>query len=223
MDAVPVTMGQEFGGYAAQISLGRDRVEGRSAGSARSRSAGRRRARVSTPTPSSPRACASASRASTGLTIAAPLDHFEAQANRDALVETSGALKVVAVSLTKIANDLRWMGSGPARRSRRAVPARAAEGQFDHAGQGQPGDPGGLHAGRSPGDRQRHGGHDRRHVGRVRAERVHPDDGPQRARVDRAPDRRDQHARGEVRRRPRGQPRAGRAQRRELRSRWPPR
>ena len=47
------------------------------------------------------------------LPIAAPLDHFEAQANRDALVETSGALKVVAVSLTKIANDMRWMGSGP--------------------------------------------------------------------------------------------------------------
>ena len=51
--------------------------------------------------------------AESGLVIAAPLDHFEAQANRDALVETSGALKVVAVSLTKIANDLRWMGSGP--------------------------------------------------------------------------------------------------------------
>ena len=48
-----------------------------------------------------------------GLAIAAPLDHFEAQASRDSLVETSGALKVIAVSLTKIANDLRWMGSGP--------------------------------------------------------------------------------------------------------------
>jgi len=47
------------------------------------------------------------------LPIAAPLDHFEAQANRDALIETSGALKVVAASLTKIANDIRWMGSGP--------------------------------------------------------------------------------------------------------------
>jgi fumarate hydratase class II len=51
--------------------------------------------------------------ADTGLPITAPLDRFEAQANRDALVEASGALKVVAVSLTKIANDLRWMGSGP--------------------------------------------------------------------------------------------------------------
>ena len=49
----------------------------------------------------------------TGLTISAPADPFEAQAARDALVETSGALKVVAVSLTKIASDLRLMGSGP--------------------------------------------------------------------------------------------------------------
>src|SRR6185295_11426166 len=49
----------------------------------------------------------------TGLDIRPPADPFEAQANRDGLVETSGALKVVAVSLTKIANDLRWMSSGP--------------------------------------------------------------------------------------------------------------
>jgi fumarate hydratase class II len=49
----------------------------------------------------------------TGLTVSAPVDHFEAQAARDGLVEASGALKVVAVSLTKIANDLRLMGSGP--------------------------------------------------------------------------------------------------------------
>ena len=49
----------------------------------------------------------------TGLTILPPADPFEAQAARDALVEASGALKVVAVSLTKIANDMRWMGSGP--------------------------------------------------------------------------------------------------------------
>ena len=59
------------------------------------------------------RGCASASRRETGLAISAPVDHFEAQAARDGLVEASGALKVVAVSLTKIANDLRLMGSGP--------------------------------------------------------------------------------------------------------------
>ena len=51
--------------------------------------------------------------ADTGLEILPPADPFEAQANRDGLVEASGALKTVAVSLTKISNDLRWMGSGP--------------------------------------------------------------------------------------------------------------
>jgi fumarate hydratase class II len=113
MDAVPVTLGQEFGGYAAQIGLGRERVAGTLdrlgqiplGGTAtgtglntHAEFAERVRARLS---------------ADSGLPIAAPVDRFEAQANRDALVEASGAVKVVAVSLTKIANDLRWMGSGP--------------------------------------------------------------------------------------------------------------
>ena len=80
--------------------------------SARSRSAGPPRAPASTRIPSSPRACGAPLR-DTGLTVSAPVDHFEAQAARDGLVEASGALKVVAVSLTKIANDLRLMGSGP--------------------------------------------------------------------------------------------------------------
>ena len=108
MDAVPVTLGQEFGGYAAQITLGRDRVATRSAAPPRSRSAAPPPAPASTRTPSSPSACGR----SCGLGEA-PRDRFEAQANRDALVELHGALKVVAVSLTKIANDLVLMGSGP--------------------------------------------------------------------------------------------------------------
>ena len=78
----------------------------------RSRSAGRRSAPGSTPTPSSPPACARLTEA-TRLPVDGPADPFEAQADRDALVELSGALKVVAVSLTKIANDLALMGSGP--------------------------------------------------------------------------------------------------------------
>ena len=77
--------------------------------------------------------------ADTGLTISAPEDPFEAQGNRDALVELSGALKVIAVSLTKIAGDLALMGSGPRVGHRRDLPAGAAEGLLDHAGQGQPG------------------------------------------------------------------------------------
>jgi fumarate hydratase, class II len=114
MDAVPVTLGQEFSGYAAQIALGSERVRaalvhvgqiplgGTGTGTGLNthpRFAEKVRARL---------------RSESGLKqIAAPLDPFEAQASRDALVELSGALKVIAVSLTKIAGDLVLMGSGP--------------------------------------------------------------------------------------------------------------
>jgi fumarate hydratase class II len=114
MDAVPVTLGQEFAGYAAQIALGRERISsalvhvgqiplgGTATGTGlntHAKFAEKVRARL---------------KKQSGLKqIAPPLDAFEAQANRDALVELSGALKVVAVSLTKIAGDLALMGSGP--------------------------------------------------------------------------------------------------------------
>jgi fumarate hydratase class II len=114
MDAVPVTLGQEFAGYAAQIALGQERVKaalvhvgqiplgGTATGTGlntHARFAEKVRARL---------------KKESGLKqIAAPLDPFEAQASRDALVELSGALKVIAVSLTKIAGDLALMGSGP--------------------------------------------------------------------------------------------------------------
>ena len=113
MDAVPVTLGQEFGGYAAQIRLAARRVNaalpqvaqiplgGTATGTGlntHKEFAARVRARLTE---------------STGLEIRGPEDPFEAQGNRDALVELSGALKVIAVSLTKIANDLAMMGSGP--------------------------------------------------------------------------------------------------------------
>src|SRR5438270_8137564 len=113
MDAVPVTLGQECGGYAAQVRQGYDRVGatldrlgqiplgGTAIGTGLNTHpefAARVRARLAE---------------DTGLTISAPADPFEAQAARDGLVEASGALKTVAVSLTKIANDLRLMASGP--------------------------------------------------------------------------------------------------------------
>jgi fumarate hydratase class II len=113
MDAVPVTLGQEFGGYAAQVREGKLRVEatlqrlgqiplgGTAVGTGMNTHpefAGRVRARLV---------------ADTGLPISPPADPFESQAARDGLVEASGALKTLAVSLTKIANDLRFMGSGP--------------------------------------------------------------------------------------------------------------
>ena len=113
MDAVPVTLGQEFGGYAAQVSEGKARVEatlerlgkiplgGTAVGTGLNTHpefAERVRARLAE---------------DTGLRILPPADPFESQAARDGLVEASGALKTVAVSLTKIANDLRFLGSGP--------------------------------------------------------------------------------------------------------------
>jgi fumarate hydratase class II len=113
MDAVPVTLGQEFGGYAAQVREGKARVEstlgrlgkiplgGTAVGTGLNTHpefAARVRAKLT---------------ADTGLEISAPADPFESQAARDGLVEVSGALKTLAVSLTKIANDLRFMGSGP--------------------------------------------------------------------------------------------------------------
>jgi fumarate hydratase, class II len=113
MDAVPVTLGQEFAGYAAQVRLGARRIRnalpqvsqiplgGTATGTGlntHKEFAGRVRAHLTE---------------ATGLEIRPPEDPFEAQANRDALVELSGALKVVAVSLTKIANDLAMLGSGP--------------------------------------------------------------------------------------------------------------
>ncbi|HZA80348.1 MAG TPA: class II fumarate hydratase [Actinomycetes bacterium] len=113
MDAVPVTLGQEFAGYAAQVREGAARVEaalprvgklplgGTAVGTglnAHPEFAARVRERVA---------------AATGLALSPPAHPFEAQGARDALVELSGALKTVAVSCTKIANDIRLMGSGP--------------------------------------------------------------------------------------------------------------
>ncbi len=114
MDAVPVTLGQEFGGYAAQMALGQERVRsalvhvgqiplgGTATGTG-----------LNTHAKFAEKVRARLKRESGLKQIAAPLDRFEAQASRDALVELSGALKVVAVSLTKIAGDLALMGSGP--------------------------------------------------------------------------------------------------------------
>src|SRR4051794_8608242 len=113
MDAVPVTLGQEFAGYAAQVRQGIERVRdalprlgqiplgGTATGTG-----------LNTHPEFAERVRAALSR-DTGLPISAPADPFESQAARDAIVETSGALKVVAVSLTKIANDIRYLGSGP--------------------------------------------------------------------------------------------------------------
>ena len=113
-------------------------------------------------TRSSRQRSASGSSADTGLDISEPADPFEAQANRDALVELSGSLKVVAVSLIKIAGDLALMGSGPRAGLAEILLPELQKGSVDHARQGQPRDPGGRDPGGRPGDRQRRGDRDRR-------------------------------------------------------------
>jgi fumarate hydratase, class II len=113
MDAVPVTLGQEFSGYATQVRQGADRVRATLERVGQIPLGG---TAVGTGLNTHPEFAERVRRRlaeETGLPIHPPADPFEAQAARDSLVEASGALKTVAVSLTKIANDLRLMGSGP--------------------------------------------------------------------------------------------------------------
>ncbi|WTZ94452.1 class II fumarate hydratase [Streptomyces sp. NBC_01378] len=113
MDATPVTLGQEFGGYAAQVAYGIERLRaslprlaelplgGTAVGTG-----------INTPPGFSAAVIAEVAR-TTGLPLTEARNHFEAQGARDGIVETSGQLRTIAVGLTKIANDLRWMASGP--------------------------------------------------------------------------------------------------------------
>ncbi|PRY69331.1 fumarase class II [Glaciihabitans tibetensis] len=113
MDATPVTLGQEFAGFARQIRLGIERVEG-TIGRVAEVPLGGTAVGTGINTPAGfPQQVIAELAENTGLPIVEARDHFEAQGARDALVEASGALRVLAVSLTKICNDLRWMGSGP--------------------------------------------------------------------------------------------------------------
>jgi fumarate hydratase class II len=113
MDAVPVTLGQEFSGYAAQVRLAIRRARGALPQVAQIPLGGTATGTgLNTHAEFAIRVRARLTDA-TGLEIREPEDPFEAQGNRDALVELSGALKVIAVSFTKIANDLALMGSGP--------------------------------------------------------------------------------------------------------------
>jgi fumarate hydratase, class II len=113
MDAVPVTLGQEFGGYAAQVRLGIQRVEGTLRRVGQIPLGGTATGTGLNTHPEFAAKVRERLSADTGLTISEPLDRFEAQGNRDALVELSAMLEVYAVSLNKIANDLALMGSGP--------------------------------------------------------------------------------------------------------------
>ncbi len=113
MDATPVTLGQEFGGYAAAMRLGIERLEaalprigelplgGTAVGTG-----------INAPAGFGNRVVLRLVQ-KLDLPLSEARDHFEAQGSRDALVEASGVLRTIAVSLNKIANDIRWMASGP--------------------------------------------------------------------------------------------------------------
>src|SRR4051795_12809650 len=113
MDAVPVTLGQEFGGYAAQIRLAGDRVRSALPRVAQIPLGGTATGTGLNTHPHFAAGVRARMAEATGVQAEPPADPFEAQGSRDALVELSGELKVVAVSLTKIANDIALMGSGP--------------------------------------------------------------------------------------------------------------
>jgi fumarate hydratase class II len=113
MDATPVMLGQEFGGYAAAVRYGIERLQsslprvaelplgGTAVGTG-----------INTPAGFAEKVIAELAE-TTGLPFSEARNHFEAQGGRDALVELSGQLKTIAVGLTKLCNDLRWMSSGP--------------------------------------------------------------------------------------------------------------
>jgi fumarate hydratase class II len=113
MDAVPVTLGQEFGGYAAQIREGEARIRAALPRVGQIALGGTATGTGLNTHPEFAAKVRTILAKETRLKVSAPADPFEALGSRDALVELSGALKVVAVSLTKIANDIAWMGSGP--------------------------------------------------------------------------------------------------------------
>ncbi|WP_394215314.1 class II fumarate hydratase [Brachybacterium vulturis] len=113
MDATPVTLGQEFGGYAASIRYGIERVEAALPRTAEVPQGGTAVGTgINTPLGFPQKVIANLVE-QTDLPLTEARNHFEAQSNRDGLVEMSGALRTIAVSLTKICNDVRWMGSGP--------------------------------------------------------------------------------------------------------------
>jgi fumarate hydratase, class II len=113
MDAVPVTLGQEFGGYRRQIDLARERLLTAAEGAAELPLGGTAVGTGLNASPGFASAVIAQLNRTTDGAFREAWDHFEAQSTQDALVALSGAAKVLAVSLTKICNDLRWMSSGP--------------------------------------------------------------------------------------------------------------
>ena len=184
MDATPVTLGQEFGGYAAQVRYAAERIEGTVPRVAELPLGGTAVGTgINAPAGFAGQVIAMIA-AETGLPLTEARNHFEAQGARDALVELSGQLRTAAVSLTKIANDIRWMGSGPAHRADRDLPARPAARQLDHARQGQSGAVRGVASGGCADRRKRRRRGLERSGGQLRAQRDAAGDSAQRAGID---------------------------------------
>jgi fumarate hydratase, class II len=113
MDATPVTLGQEFHGYAAQVRTGVERLDASLPRLAELALGGTAVGTGVNMPPGFAARVIERLRAETGLPLAEARNHFEAQGARDGLVEASGQLRTIAIGLYKIANDIRWMGSGP--------------------------------------------------------------------------------------------------------------
>ena len=200
-----MTLGQEFGGYARQIEAGIERVKatlprlgelaigGTAVGTGLNAPDGFGAKVVEV------------LKTHTGVAeLRTAVNSFEAQAARDGLVEASGALKTIAVSLTKIANDIRWMGSGPLTGLGELHLPDLQPGSSIMPGKVNPGDPRGGYPGGRTGDRQRRRGDVGRRQRRLRAQRLHPDDGAQCAGVVHAAGQCVEVVRREVHRRPGG-------------------
>ena len=171
-----MTLGQEFATYA--VMLGEDEQRLREArapdprdqpGRHRDRHRHQRAPRLRA------RWCAAHLREITGIPLVRRRNLVEATQDAGAFVQLSGVLKRVAVKLSKTCNDLRLLSSRAARRLRRDQPAAAAGRLVDHAGQGQPGDPGGGEPGRLRGDRQRRDGDHGRRGRAAAAQRLRAD------------------------------------------------
>ena len=171
MDAMPLTLAQELGGWRAQVD---DAIARLQSCRPRLHSLAQGGTAVGTGINAPPQFAASFAALlskQTGLDLRPSRDFFASLGSQDTAVEVSGQLRTLAVSLMKIANDLRWMNSGPLGRAGRNRVAGTAAGQQHHAGQGQPRRPGGGRDGRRPGHRQRRHDHGCRPVGQFPAER----------------------------------------------------
>ena len=189
-DAVPLTLGQEFSGYVAQLDDDIERIE-QTLPRLLELAIGATAVGTGLNAPEGfGDACAARLAELTGLPFVRARNLFAALAANDAVVHASGALATLSASLMKIANDVRLLGSGPRAGVGELRAARERARLVDHAGEGEPDAERSDDDGRDPGVRERHRDQGGRFAGRVRAERLQTRDDPQPAAFRRAPRRR---------------------------------